>query len=227
MNSPGRTSHGFTLLELTIVLIIVALLAGGSLLSLTASRDSFKEAEAQKQLAAISDALLGFAIINGRLPCPTSTTDPASPNYGVEDADCTTTHEGYLPWKSLGVPETDPWGSKRSTATEAFSGYWRYRIDSTFTTTLTLASALSASALVVHNAAGNTLTETGNNSPVAIIYSTGHDLLPNGKNIADPIGDPNDQVYQAGERSPAFDDMLVWISRPVLFNRLISAGKLP
>jgi hypothetical protein len=34
-------------------------------------------------------------------------------------------------------------------------------------------------------------------------------------------------VYQSDVPGPNFDDILIWISRPILFNRMVAAGKLP
>lgn len=211
---------GFTLVELTIVLVLIALLIGGLLVPLSAQRDVQNTNDVQKQLAEIKEALLGFAIINGRLPCPTTTIDPASANYGIEDAACASV-EGYLPWKSLGVQATDPWGTRRSLAADPLIGYWHYRVDNAFSVAFTL-NTTPTSALQVVDAAGNALTQASPNSPVAIVYSTGPDTVQNGQNAP-----AVDTIYQAGERSQAFDDIMIWISRPVLFNRMISAGKLP
>lgn len=210
---------GFTLTELAIVLVIVALLIGGMLVPLSTQRDIHNTSETKKQLAEIREALLGFAVINGRLPCQSSTTDPAAANYGIEDSPCTN-NEGYLPWKTLGVTEVDAWGSQRSAASDPFPGYWRYRVVTAYTAAFTLA-APPPSALVVQDASGNALTTSSPDGPIALVFSTGPDLVANGQNAT------IDATYQAGERSPSFDDTLVWIGRPILFNRLISARKLP
>lgn len=214
------SANGFTLTELAIVLVIVGLLIGGMLVPLSAQRDIRNISDTRKALAEIKEALFGFAIINGRLPCPTTQLDPANANYGIEDPACVNV-EGYLPWKTLGVPETDAWGSIRSASSDPFTGYWRYRADNAFSTAFTL-NTPTASALSVQDAAGNDLTQA-TNSPVAVIYSTGPDLVANGQNaIAE-----TPPIYQAGERSPSFDDVTLWIGRPILLNRLVTAGKLP
>ena len=77
MKSQRIASGGFTLVELTIVLIIIALLISGMMVPLSAQRDIQRIGGTQKQLAEIREALFGFAIINGRLPCPATATDPA------------------------------------------------------------------------------------------------------------------------------------------------------
>lgn len=218
-------ASGFTLVELTVVLIIVALLIGGMLVPLSAQRTMQNINETQRQLSEIKEALLGFAVINGRLPCPTTTADPADIGYGIEDATCNNI-EAYLPWKSLGIAEIDPWGAKRSVKTDPFTGYWRYRVDAAFATAFTLATTPS-SALAIQSAAGNALTQASPNSPVAIVYSTGLDRKANGQNVDKDTTATTDPLYESGDQSPTFDDMVIWISRPILFNRMISAGKLP
>ena len=68
------TQNGFTLLEMAIVLMIVGLLLGGMLVPLTAQMDQRNFTETRKSLDDIQQALIGYAIINGRLPCPASST---------------------------------------------------------------------------------------------------------------------------------------------------------
>lgn len=112
----ARLQPGFTLAELAIVLVIVALLLGGLLMPLTMQTDLRRIADTRKTMDEIKDALIGFAIANGRLPCP---ADPAiangSGNAGVERAGgCAnaTTQVGVIPWVTLNVPETDQWGRR-------------------------------------------------------------------------------------------------------------------
>lgn len=61
---------GFSIMELAVVLVIVALLLGGLLVPLGAQRDVEFTRAAEKSLTEIREALIGFAAINGRLPCP-------------------------------------------------------------------------------------------------------------------------------------------------------------
>ena len=143
-NGPFRPFRhkGFTLVELAIVLVIVALLIGGMLVPLAAQRDLQNTSETQKQLLDIKDALLGFAAANGRLPCPDTDTDPTAAGYGLEEATCTAslTEEGYLPWKTLGVNPLDSWGSQRATSTSPRIGDWRYRVDRNFAQAFTIST---------------------------------------------------------------------------------------
>jgi prepilin-type N-terminal cleavage/methylation domain-containing protein len=226
-----KTDRGFSLIEMAIVLFIVALLLGGLLPTVSSQIEQQRTNETRKQMDDIRNALFGYAIINGYLPCPTTTTDPANANYGSTDAVCSAAVEGYLPWKTLGVPETDAWGSKRNSATDPWIGYWRYRVDRNFAgAAFTLNTGFgncpgttTLDCLVIQDSAGKTLTNT-TERPVAIVYSTGQNVTQNGQNA---IYEPASGVYQSDVMSPTFDDMLIWISRPQLINRMVSAGKLP
>lgn len=111
---------GFTLVEMAILLLIVGLLLGGGLMVLGAQTEAQRFKETQRQLDEARDALLGFAVANGRLPCPASaasngvesfctnttagcgavTTTP--PDHGR----CSNPYNGFLPGATLGLPGT-------------------------------------------------------------------------------------------------------------------------
>lgn len=65
---------GFTLAEIAIVLVIVAFLLGGMMSMFSAQTDQRKWNDTQSQLQAARDAVLGFTVANGRLPCPANST---------------------------------------------------------------------------------------------------------------------------------------------------------
>ncbi|TRZ99293.1 MAG: prepilin-type N-terminal cleavage/methylation domain-containing protein [Rhodocyclaceae bacterium] len=76
---------GFTLMELTVVLVIVALLLGGLLVPFGTQRDIELMRATEKSLIDIREALIGFAAINGRLPCPAQGTIASGvANAGIE-----------------------------------------------------------------------------------------------------------------------------------------------
>lgn len=70
-----RRAHiaGFTLIELAIVMFIVSLLIGGMLVPFSAQMEVRGRQETDRALINARDALIGFAVINGRLPCPAPT----------------------------------------------------------------------------------------------------------------------------------------------------------
>lgn len=213
-----RQLRGFTLTELAIVLVIITLLISGMLMPLNSQKDLEKYTAAQKQLDEIRDALLAYAVINGRLPCPDTTTDPADAGYGLAEATCNTANfEGRLPWKTLGVREGDPWSSTRSASGDPFVGFWRYRLDRNFATTASITTAINTlDALSIVNSNTQTISNAG--EVVAVVFSTGRNLTADGDNAT------VDTTYQAAEQSGNFDDQLIWISKPVLIGKLLSAG---
>jgi len=222
-----KTHKGFTLVEMAVVLVIVGLMLGGMMIPLSAQMDRQKAFETKKRMEEIKEALIGFAILHGRFPCPSTVVDPSNAGFGVEDAVCppatAPTQDGYLPWKTLGVAETDGWGVTQASATGGMVGYWRYRVDRNYFGLFNLGTAFATDALKVQDSAGNSLTTT-TERPVVIVISSGKDNALNGENAdyEDASG-----VYQSDVLAPAFDDFTMWISRPLLFNRLIASGRLP
>lgn len=112
--------HGFTLLEMAIVLVILASLLTYTFMPLRAQLETANIKEARGKLAEIEQAIYGFAIANGRLPCPTlpgqgGLSVPQGPT--PPNASCNSSI-GFVPSVSLGLKgETncdglllDPWG---------------------------------------------------------------------------------------------------------------------
>lgn len=215
---------GFTLVEMAVVLVIFGVMIGGLVVPLTAQQDQRNYTETRLKLNEIREALIGFAVLNGRLPCPSTQTDPAHANYGQEDASCTAAvlTEGYLPWKTLGVAEMDAWGVRRTASTSPWTGYWRYRVDRNFSVAFALTTNFSADALAVQDSGGNLLS--GTERPVFIVYSAGKNLVADGEN-ADYESAAG--LYQSDAVSTAYDDLLIWAGRPLLMNRMVMAERLP
>jgi hypothetical protein len=72
-------------------------------------------ADTKKTMDQINEALIGFVLAKGRLPCPADPTiADGVANAGVERAACAAagTNVGVIPWVTLGVPETDEWGGR-------------------------------------------------------------------------------------------------------------------
>ncbi|OGR08156.1 MAG: hypothetical protein A2511_01145 [Deltaproteobacteria bacterium RIFOXYD12_FULL_50_9] len=108
---------GFTLVEVAIVLVIVGLLLGGLMATLRQTTENAKRSETNALLAEAKEALIGFSMANGRLPCPADPTiATGAANAGSERVGCTLAADraGALPWVTLGIAETDAWGRRFS-----------------------------------------------------------------------------------------------------------------
>jgi type II secretory pathway pseudopilin PulG len=68
--STARRTRGFTLVELAVVFLIVTLLFGSILYTLSAQLEQRNFAETRRRLETARELLISYAIVNGRLPCP-------------------------------------------------------------------------------------------------------------------------------------------------------------
>src|SRR5574343_1141762 len=227
--------HGFSLVELTVVLVIVALLTGGLMFGLSAQRDAAALQDGRRQLDTVKEALLGYAMANGRLPCPAKAslpnTDAEAGKAPAPPCDNALQH-GVLPWVTLGLPETDPWGNRLTYfASNRFTAALTGGAQASFTMS-TGVPPDNAGLADIHNLAGSTVAI----EIAAVVVSHG----PNGAGAYRPDGGKNadgsikeqensdsDQTFVADIPTPAFDDQLVWISPHLLKSRLVAVGKLP
>lgn len=225
-----RSDLGFTLVELAIVLIIVALLSGGMMMTVGSQINQRNYNDTQRQLQDIRDALLGYAAshpaLDGKphLPCPDTDGDGLENRAG---STCTNT-DGQLPWNDLAVGNQDAWGNR-----------FRYHVESSFARNdigFTLSS--TATLRVCEQAA---CTSTLTTQVPTIVVSHGRNGLGSitAGNVTNPLPVSADETENTdGDRdfvshtpSPAganeFDDLVIWISPNILYNRLIAAGRLP
>ena len=96
-----KKQKGFTLIEIAVVLVIVGILLGSFIGSLTQRIETTQRNNTKDQLEDIKTALLGFASAKGRLPCPAIATSDGEEDPGV-GVTCTRQH-GFIPGKTLGI----------------------------------------------------------------------------------------------------------------------------
>lgn len=235
MSKHATVQQGFSLVELTVVLVIVALLSSGLMFGLSAQRESAALQDARRQLDTVREALLGFAMANGRLPCPAPANLPnTDANAGkAAPPPCNNAlQHGVLPWVTLGVPETDPWGNRLTYfGSNRFTEALTSGAQASFTMS-TGAPPDNAGLADIRNLAGGTVAiETG-----AVVVSHGPNgagaYRTDGSKIADGVNSElensdTDQIFVADTPTPSFDDQLIWISPHLLKSRLVAVGKLP
>lgn len=216
-------NSGFTLVEMAVVLVIVGLLLGGLIVPISAQIDQRDYSDAERQLEDIQEALMGYAVVNGSLPCPDTTGD------GVMDAcvaGSTSSYGGNIPWVTLGIQPTDPWGQ-----------YYQYRVNGAFTTAFTLSTSGSGAGKINVYADSTQATLLASNIP-AVVYTSGKNGAmqpPASANELENTTDTTSVKYDGNFVSHdfsnilnnEFDDVIVWLSPNVLFNRMVMAGKLP
>jgi len=208
-------SLGFTLVEIAIVLIIASLLLGGLITPLTAQIDQRNYNETKVQLAEIRESIVGFALshlaIDGKpyLPCPDTDGD------GVENraGNLCASEVGSIPTQSLGLKGTDVWERD-----------FVYRVSSSFANNATgFTLSTVANIDVLDSAGGNTVVT---NVP-ALILSTGKNGIPPATNLDEEENTDNNVTFVSREFTPTYDDIVVWVSPNILFNRMVTAGVLP
>lgn len=241
---------GFTLVEMAIVLLIVGLLLGGLVPTLSGQIEQRRVSETSKQLDEIKEALIGYAIINGRLPCPASDTSNGVESPTTGTGICDHNYDGFVPAATLGLSGTgssgfavDSWGNRIRYAVSAWSS-------NTFTvpngmSTKGISNLITLPDLLVCSTATNILpsscasgTSLTSNGVPAIIFSTGKNGAQGSAGIdeaanLDGTNANNNRTFvnhtatPSGATNGEFDDIVVWISPNILINRMVTAGKLP
>jgi prepilin-type N-terminal cleavage/methylation domain-containing protein len=241
---------GFNLIELAIGMIIISLMAGSGLVVLSTQIDQNRFNETQRMLDLAKEALLGFAAVNGRLPCPSAATgggleDPPGGGAcnGASDADG---YYGFLPAATLGIANgkgncapllADPAGN----LTDPWNGCIRYAVSrangNAATTTngisgLTPWTSFTPNLRVCEDSA---CTQVLSSSAIFVVYSTGKNNLQTvpATNVDEAQNVNNNRDFvrheprQTGQTGGAYDDVVDWLPLTLFVSRLIQAGQLP
>ena len=243
---PRSYCRGFTLVELAVVVAVIALLLGSLLVPLTTQVEQRNVAQTDKQLEEIRQALIGFAMVNGRLPRPAnSATDGTEKALAcATELDCT----GYLPWAALGVNRTDAWGKLfRYSVSREFANA-NFTLSTTAANPKVIVTRDSGGAqvpltsttinptviAVVMSYGSNNFGTTDDGTPIANLSTTNVDEQNNNAEFSSCGWVANCTTFwgrpvatNTAATGGEFDDRVVWISWSVLSNRMVSAGKLP
>jgi prepilin-type N-terminal cleavage/methylation domain-containing protein len=129
-----RNNTGFSLIELAIVLFIVALLLGGLLPTISSQIDQQRTNDTRKQLDEIQQALIGYALINGRLPCPASDlsngVEMFAPGNDATTGVCSNFYNGFLPATTLGIATGVDGQGRTGFAVDAWNNRIHYAVTS-------------------------------------------------------------------------------------------------
>lgn len=250
---PRKLSSGFTLVEITVVVALIAiLLAAGAKIATGLIEGAANSSSAKKQQSA-KEALTNYLGRNRRLPCP----DTDRPADGRENraapgttADDCTSEFGTIPYGDLGIP--------RETALDGWQNYFSYHVadpgPGNFRWNKSGAfSDTRPGTLIINDrdAAGNPLIPILSTNVVAVVVSHGRDGSgaitfagtqnappPPGtdENInalgaaARPVGQPHYWVRQPTDNAAAtggpFNDLVMFLRPEELITPLLMNNQL-
>ena len=230
-----KMQKGLTLIELAVVLTIIGLVIGSLLIPLTTQIDVTNIQRTDVTLEQIKEALVNYATLYSRLPCPASDGNTGREDLNLCHQECnggtneiglclqgTPSEEGFLPWANLGVSQYDAWGN-----------LLKYRVDINYVAGITK----ELLELVASNYSNNIVIQDnwGASEVVAVIVSDGK----KGPQVATAVSElfiPAVSAATVCEQSKVCytqgdyiynTAVLKSVSTTELFHRLVTAGKLP
>lgn len=234
-----QQQRGFSLVEMTVVLVILGLVLGALLLPLEAQRSVALQTQTSHTLAQAKKAIISFAQTQGRLPCPA-----VAASDGIESPEgggiCTVNH-GFLPAASLGLQPVnvngfavDGWGNAIRYAVTAVNTASVLPNTPDFTTTNKMRDVgmlgLAPDIRICANAAHCSTTQYLSQNVIAVIFSTGANT--NQSMGVDEVANLNaSTVFYSRDfttnsvNTTTFDDIFVWISPYILYHHMLEAGQ--
>jgi prepilin-type N-terminal cleavage/methylation domain-containing protein len=214
-------NNGFTLVEIAIVILIFGLIIGGIMGPLKIQLDNIDRNETEKLIEDTKEVMIGFAIRNGRLPCPDTTGDGQENKPGVNCANAS----GTVPWATLGVSSQDAWNKPLT-----------YRVDTSFADSATGTGCPDDDVPGVSFELCSTGNITVRASSVGAIVASGIPaiIVSHGKNWV-AAGDANEQENSDNDANfvdknhinQGYDDFVGWVNINKLIAKMVSANKLP
>lgn len=257
--SPCPSRHraaGFSLVEVMIVLLVLAVLATGLTIPLAAHLQMRRHEETRRQLEEARDAVLGFVAAQGRLPCPASASSRGHESFAAggnaSNGACERFYDGYLPAATLGVAPLDhegyardPWGSPANRVRYAVFGGTINGVANALTRAGGMRAAtlqgLGAAAHYLYICSTGMQADAGGCGPAAnqLTRRAAFLLLSSGANAATSPPASTDEarnldgdtvfVFREASAVPGheFDDHLHWVTIHLVVSRMIAAGRLP
>lgn len=248
----NNNESGFSLLEITIVIAIIGLLATAIVTPLAVSIEQGQRSQVEDQFEDIEEALIGYTLSNGQLPCPDCragsgdadcTANGNVENDGIEDRDGTGDCAigpfagasdvifGNLPWVTLGVNGTDAW-----------SRTFNYAVDSNFADDPSTPSCVptdnvsfaicSTADINIMDRSSDCAAGAGNNIALGIpvlVFSEASNLASSCNELDNTDTDDTNFVFTQYTQSADiyYDDLMFWIPRFVLTSYMVKAELLP
>jgi len=245
-------SKGFTLIELAVVLVIVGVLLGSFIGTLSSRISVTKISDTRDELEKIKQSMMAYAFVNGSLPCPDCDKVPCTGGIirdGIEDYNgvdklCSENQGmGNVPWVTLGLGSADSWNNR-----------YRYAVHNVYADVSAPFDLDSPAGYATIEEPNFVADVTGDDSHslaervVAIIFSHGSNgygatsvnnqarpAIPAANRDERENTDDTDAIYYMRPASDVnaaiaggeFDDIVIWISEYELKAKMVEAGKLP
>ncbi|MBF0420630.1 MAG: prepilin-type N-terminal cleavage/methylation domain-containing protein [Magnetococcales bacterium] len=230
--SGDRVTSGFSLVEMAVAMVVLAAVVGGGVATFSGVREKQQRIKAEDSMEKIQEALIGFAVANGHLPCPDVGVDGAGAamaNFdGVEDRNGTACRNpfGVLPWQNLSMKPVDNW-----------LNYYSYHVAPDYSDSSQIIPCNATSTLRVRKD-GKTLAD---NLPFVVVS---HGKNGRGHIEPTPVGPTayvtrtavsGDELENANPQDPdpdkartylhgAGDDVILYASPMLLKSKLMQAG---
>jgi len=114
-------NRGFSLIEIAIVLVIISVLLAIVAIPLASQVEQRRRADTEKQLETIMEAIIGYALANGRFPCASEPADNGKESVIDESQGTCRSYSSLLPAVTLGLAPVDEngfaidaWGLKQN-----------------------------------------------------------------------------------------------------------------
>ncbi len=168
----------YSLIELSIVILIISILISGALTVFSGSANNKKITLTKTRIDEIYKALGGFLLANGRLPCPASiiaikSTDATYGTEGTAAGNCaagggvyvsSNLVYGLVPVKTLGLPN--------EYAEDGFESKIAYIVEKNFTSSSTFKNASATATMTLNELLGG-VNQTITNDAILALVSYG------------------------------------------------------
>lgn len=241
-NTADKKTESPALVKISIALVVAGLLIGWVTTGIRHMVEGGRVAHAKVELEAIRDAIIGYALTHGRLPCPAKarcedgrlTTNGVAQHEG--ERSCGSDLWGFVPHATLGLEPHDIWGNYRV-----------YRISEDFGRPIT-ENSMGNITIVDSHAGGEVVAD----NIAAVLFSLGPNEGFGHAGTEDAYTPPRDRgrsrdeaenfindcsaltsekvqdnvfVYKnpvpSGVEEDEFDDVMTWISPYMIIARMI------
>lgn len=237
--------RAFTLVELSLVLLILGLLTRSLLTPLAGARTLLNQRVTADQLESVRESLIGHVVANGALPCPlpSSSLDPLVPQVGQTALSECSVAVGGLPASTLGLAGAtdehgqllDVWNRPYRYAVSLDSNAEKGDVDLPDWTTPGEATRvgmreLEAAITVCSQPHAGKCPQRSvrANNVVFVVLSLGPDDSPAGSQ-AENLDDDQEYLLQdeSIDQATLYDDQLIWSTAADIMYWMLRSGWLP